>query len=106
MNCIVSIHSFSVSNVDFVPLSENISFKEGDNRKCGVIYTISDEECEYSVCKYEHFLTYLKTSYHRVNLEPSQATIFIEEDLITQNCSELNKFIQCIYTSGKIISLK
>ena len=82
-----------MSDVDFVPLSENISVPAGDTRDCIIIFTLRDEECEYSECSYEHFLCNLTTLNYHVNLEPSQTTIFIEEDLISQNCSELNNWV-------------
>ena len=91
------LFSFPVSDVDFMPLSDNIiTFTVGQPSDCRVIFTVSDEECEFSECSYEHFLYSLTTSNHRVNVEPSQATIFIEDT--TQNCSELNNgFVDSVF---------
>ena len=82
-----------MSDVDFVAFSDNMmSFTVGQSRDCRIIFTLSDEECEFFECSYESFLYSLTTPNHRINLEPSSTTIFIEEDPTTQNCSELNNY--------------
>ena len=95
-SCAISVAQhelcFSDAGNDFMPLSADMSlnFEEGESSKCDISYlTLEDDICEYTNCSYEYFLSLLNTNNHRVILVPSQTAIFIEEDLVIQNCSEL-----------------
>lgn len=67
-------------------LSKRLSFEAGEAILCENISTQSDSECEFPECSFEYFFSYLSTSNYGVNVEPSEAVIYIKEDL--QNCSK------------------
>lgn len=89
--CTLQQYLFPDSENDFTLFSDSnytIPFEAGDKSHCIVIFTIEDEICEFSNCSHEYFFLSLSTINYRVNLEPSQTTIVIEEDLESQNCSK------------------
>lgn len=71
--------------------SSNVSFEVGDTSQCVILSSIRDNICEYSECNYEYFTASLSTNDRHVFVAPSLTNIVIEEDLMTLNCSELER---------------
>ena len=82
---------------DFVQLSATMLFGVGDAIECVTVSSNSDDICEYPECGFEYFKAYLNTSDRNIILQQSMARVFIEEDIMTPNCSELGK-TYCVVT--------